>query len=1059
MEAIAITDHANVDGTIRWQEACKEEGIKSIIGCEMYIVPNMLTKQKGEKRGHITLLVKNQKGWHSLLKMLTMANLDGFYNRPRIDYDNLLNNINNGLIVLTGCGGSFLTLPGDGYSGEAFLHNLISKKIDCYLEVMPHCILIQKEVNNLCLKLFKEYNIPLIATNDCHYILKDQWKAQEVLLAIQRKAKWNDKNRWKFGFTGLHLRTEEEMIIEFEKQGILSKRQCTIAILNTHKVAEQCWDFKIPKLEPELPFTRYEKGGDETPAEILDHFCRSTFFEGSTKVPWNEIYQERYQYEYKIIQKKNLARYFLIIYELVEWCKQNDIPVGPGRGSVGGSLIAFLLGITRVVDPIKYDLLFERFINEDRVDLPDVDLDFDRNKIHLVKKHLEDEYGEYNVAGINTFMSMQARAAIRDVGRVFDLPSKEIDELAKSVNYSIHEKNYVLHTKDVQAGKTFFQKYPEEFQLMCDLEGQIRGSGQHPSGLIVSGKDLRDTDRCNLSMRDNTKVINWEMNDSEYAGLTKIDALKLGTLTVLQETKRLIGNNFEFEDLTFDDPAIFEMLSKGETAGVFQMTGYACTKLGMDVKIDNFNDIVAIIALARPGPLKSKMAEEYVKRKHGQKWKAIHPIYEEITKETYGVIAYQEQVMKVMINIAGFSGSDADQIRKIIGKKRNVKEFEPYREAFMKGCQKQKTLNEKQANEFWQGLLKHASYSFNKSHSVAYAIIGYWTAWAKYHHPAEFICASLSYGDEEDKSSLIKEAQSRGMRIVTPKVSISDSTRWIVLNNNLYMPFIEIKGIGEKEAEKCLTAKILRQGFLSTIGQTNSSFKNSTQKALTEIKAFDLKPEARPENCSAYFQFDIGDSYSPPVIKIVKAQAFIDKAALDCTACGLRQQARQVVLSSPGIYNVMAAAEAPGDNEDKEGRGLIGDSGNLLWKELGKHSITRRMIHVGNTAKCFPSKTRKPTKQESNECFNRWLLREIKSMDCQLLLGLGGIVYYALTGNEQGITKASGKIEWIDKIQSWVAWCIHPSYILRRRSSENIQLFEEGIRIFAEQFNKGLGRK
>lgn len=1058
MPAMAITDHGNVDGAIKWQKKLLEEGIKPIIGCEMYIVPDLHIKEKGDKKRHITLLVKNQAGWKSLLKMLTIANLEGFYSKPRIDYQTLLDNINDGLIILSGCNNSIL-------NNDEGLKIIISLAdiTDCYLEIMPHDFEDQKKINKLCLDISASGALPIVATNDSHYVTADQAKAQEVLLAIQRSAKWNDPNRWKFGIDGLHLRSEREMNRAFIKQGVLNSRQISIAIMNTFKVAEQCWDFRIPQQLPELPLTKYEKESKEDQNKILEKLCSDRISSNFLSKGWPKEYQDRYQYELKIIEEKNFARYFLIIYELVEWSKENNIPIGPGRGSVGGSIIAFTLGITQV-DPLKYGLLFERFISPDRLDCPDIDLDFCRTKAHLVRQHLEEEYGEYNVAGISTFMSMQARAVIRDVGRVFELPSSDVDVFAKSIRTEEHKESVVEASKETEEGQKFFNSHPDEFKLACNLEGQTKSCGQHPAGLIISKEDLRDTDKCNLVLRQGAKVINWDMSDSEYAGVIKIDVLKLGTLTVLEETKRLIRENnygsmkdFEFVNLPFEDPKVFKMLSDGRTAGVFQMTGRDCTKMCIDAKVESLKDMAAVISIARPGPKDSGMSEQYIQRKNGVKWKPIHSIYEEITKDTYGVIVYQEQVMKVMTDLAGFSGADADRIRKVIGKKRDPKEFEPFKKAFLKGCREKNTLTEEQANEFWQGLLKHASYSFNLSHAVSYSMIGYWTAWAKLYYQAEFTCAYLTYGEDGDKTQLIKEAREEGMNIVTPKAGISDATKWTIKDNNFYMPFIEIKGIGEKEAEKCLKLKApTRQGFFnfSNSPQITTGKTSSVQKLLTDVKAFDPDPNARPDDCSQYFQFDIGEKFIPPKITILKKIAFLNDSVLDCTACGLRKQAKQVVRSSQGIFNVLALGEGPGANEDEQGIGFIGDAGDLLWDELQKYGIFRRMLHVGNCCKCYPSETRTPSKQEADLCFNKWMIHEIKSMDCKLILGLGGTTYYALTGRDRGITKASGTMEWVDKTQSHVIWCVHPAYVLRSRSAENERLFKESIRFFATEFNK-----
>lgn len=880
MRAIAITDHGSVNGALKWQNACKKYDIKPILGSELYIVPDLTIKNKGEKRGHITVLAKNEEGWKNLLNMISISNIEGFYSRPRIDYKTLLNHL-EGLVIMTACSNSFLKQPG----GEEFFYNLVDAIPDSlFLEVMPHQFQDQYDINKLCLELYNKTNIPLVATNDCHYVFRDQSKTQEVLLAIQRKAKWNDPNRWKFEIDGLHLKDDREMSIGFKRQKILSNRQTVLAMNNTEKIAEMI-SFKIPKLDIELPLTKYEKRGNEKPEEILDRFCRSELFPGSPRIKWNKEYEERYEYELKVITEKNFARYFLIVYELLEFCREHNIFYGPGRGSAAGSLICYLLGITQV-DPLKWGTLFERFINPERIDFPDIDLDYDKDKTDLVKKHLEDEYGEYNIATINTFGKLEARAIIRDIGRVFELNGNDVDIYAKSI------KNDIKDSLDTPEGREFSSKYPEEFKLIQELEGTIKNVGQHAAGLIVSKEDLRTSQRCSLRIAENNKVINWDMGDSEHVGLIKIDVLKLGTLTILDETKRLMKKNygdflyfhgasgsyslggeweegddsldylgeFEFEKLDFEDPKVFEYISKGQTAGIFQLTGYDCTKFCKEIKIENMEDVSAVISIARPGP-KETIANDYVLRKNGMKWAPLHPIHEEITKETYGVMVYQEQLMEAMIYLAGFSGADADQIRKIISRKRDAREFEPFREAFLKGCKDKKTLNEKQANEFWQDLLHHANYSFNRSHAISYSIIAFWTAWCKVYYPAEYTCAYLTHGGNtdaalRDKSHLIEEIIEQGMNIVTPKVGISDPIKWIVKDNNLYMPFVEIKGIGEKEAHKCNELKPAREGFFN-IKTASESSKNSTKTVLTETKAFDPDPLARPSNFEDYFSIKI----------------------------------------------------------------------------------------------------------------------------------------------------------------------------------------------------------
>ena len=1057
-KALAVTDHGNIDAHLRWQKTCEKVGLKPILGCELYLVQDMKKRERKDPHGHITVLVRNLSGWQALARMLTIANLEGFYYRPRIDSRAFMEHANAGLIVLTGCATSFLLMP----EGQELLLQLRVRGVDCYLEVMPHLTEGQKTVNQICLELGSKYEIPLVATNDCHYVQAEHTKAQEVLLAIQRQAKWKDSDRWRFEIDGLYLRTADEMIYMFKEQGVLNRTQYYQAMMGTTAIAEKCWDFKLLKRNMDLPQTRYEKESPKMIAdEILARFCSVKREEMQRSGQWQFEYRSRYAHEIEMIHKKGFARYFLIVYEIIEWCKKQGIMIGPGRGSVGGSLVAYLLTITQV-DPLRYGLLFERFISEDRIDCPDIDLDFEDVKCYLVRQHLEEEYGRYNVVGISTFLRMKGRAVIRDVSRVFDLPVLDVDTFAKSIRAEAHEEDIIANAgQETKEGKYFARKYPEEFRLACTLEGQIRGAGQHPAGLILSAKDLRGGESGNICQRADALVCNWDMEDCEYNGLIKIDVLKLGTLTVLNEAKRLLalqGVSFRYEDLPLDDSKVFQTLSQGNTSGVFQFSGYACTELCKKMGVNSFEDMAAITALARPGPAESGMTELYVERKMGKKWQPLHSIYEAITKDTYGVIIYQEQMMKAMTGLAGFSNSDADQIRKVIGKKRRSEEFEPYRQAFLEGCWKKKTLTQQQAEEFWQGLQEWASYGFVKAHAVEYAMIGYWTAWLKIYHPTEFFCAQLTYGAE--KEGVVKEAEQKGMTVVTPKVGFSDSRCWIARDKFLYMPFVEIKGIGETQADKCTSMRPVavtektRKGFFGLKKSQTFEAKGKLEKLLIDICAFDPAPSARPENLLDYFQYSIGEQEDKrSQVKIVRKQMLIDPSVRRCVACSLRQQAGQVVSSSFGMYNVLALGEAPGKEENEQGRGFVGDAGQLLWDEMKPYGITRRMIHVGNCCKCWPRRARTPSKEQIDECFSRWMKSEILSMDCRLILATGNLPLYALTGRESGITSISGQIEWIEKVKAWVVWCVHPSAVLRNRRS-NIISFQKGIEVFAEAFNK-----
>lgn len=851
-EYLALTNHGNINGLIKFQKACQKYDIKPVLGCEAYIVPQLSDKIKGEKRGHITLLIKNQKGFENLCIMLSKANLEGFYRRPRIDYD-LLYDYCKGLVIMTGCSSSFLNLNG----GEDLFYDLSDKiKDDLYLEVMPHKFKEQNDLNKRLVKLASK-NHKLVATNDCHYINKENYKTQEVLLAIQSKAKWSDPNRWRFNIQGLHLRTADEMFEAFIEQNILSDKQIKESLFNTIEVAEKCASFKIEKQKiylPKVPGYEYV----ENESDFLYELCINKFKSVKKYAPV-EAYYNRLDLEFDLIEKKGFVSYFMVVYDLVKWCKEKGIMIGPGRGSCGGSLVAYLLGIT-LVDPIRYDLLFSRFISEERADYPDIDLDFEDSKRDLVRAYLEELYGKNNIASISTFLTMKGRAAIRDVSRVFDIPLKEVNEFSKSIAYDEEDEVIERACIETPEGKAFDKKYPEVCDHAIILEGTIRSYGKHAAAVIISADDLRKGTKGNLCNRNNVIVSNWDMEDSEYMGLMKLDVLGLNTLSILNEAKKLIKENhdidIEYEKLPLNDKQVYKEISDGYNVGVFQINTWATTGLAKELRPDSIELLSDLIALVRPGAMDSGMTNEYILRRNGKHWEKKHPIYEKIVENTYGVLVYQEQVMDVVHKVAGLSYSTADKIRKIIAKKHDTKLFAPFKKEFIKGCTDQKTLSKEEAKEFWETLQAHGRYSFNKAHSTAYAIIGYWCAYTKYHWPAEFICANLIHGADSKKEELIEEAKELGLKLMLPKVGISDALKWVVQNDKLYVPFIEIKGIGEKSALQCIKLKTKQQkkkGFFE-INDIAQEKKTKIEKILEAIGAYNNRPA---DNISDYFTFNI----------------------------------------------------------------------------------------------------------------------------------------------------------------------------------------------------------
>ncbi len=882
---LGLTNHGNVDGLIKFQKACKEQDIIPVLGSELYIVPDLSVKEKSEKRYHITVLIRSDTGLKNIFKMLTVANLDGFCQKrggngqARVDPDLLLRH-SEGLIFMSACTSSVVKMPG----GVDLLEKLNSKHPGhVFLEVMPLDFQEQKDLNKLKMGLSMEYGWPLVATNDCHYPLERHAKTQEVLLAMQRSAKWNDPKRWKFSVTDLYLKSFQQMRQSFERQGTLPVKTYARALTNTMMVAEMCNSYYIKSVPVVLPKVPGYEDRDETDLfrEIVEKGFSSRIKRSRLihRSEWSK-YRERLEEEFGLICELGFQRYFLIVWELINWCKSNGIMVGPGRGSVGGSLIAYLMHITDV-DPMKYNLVFARFISPARIDLPDIDMDFEDVKRDRVRKHLEECYGSYNVAGLSTFATLKGRGAIRDVARVFDISAVDTDKAAKSIvvrsggdfRSSFTIEDACATFEDAIAYK---KKYPEVVQLAMDLEGQVKGSGQHAAAMCVSSDDLRAGERCHLAVRKGKVVANWDKHDAEYMGVMKLDVLGLTALSILSHTKRLVKDNYgveiDFDKIPLDDSEVFKEISEGHNIGAFQIGSLGLMKLCKEMGISEFNDIVLASALFRPGTLRSGMVTEFVLRKTGvNKITHAHPLLEPITRETLGIILYQEQVMWFMYNLGGLPWKTCDTVRKVISKSQGEEQFQKFKELFIAGCKERGTLKEDEAGSVWDQLSSFGAYGFNKAHAVEYSLITYWDMWCKVHYPKEFLCASLTHTDDKNKPELVDEARRLGLVLELPKVGSSKATDWVPSkdpsDNRIYMPFREIRGIGEvfaKQLEESDTRpsdhrKEIRPGFFVP----KASARKPNAKVidlLDRIGAFEpdrIYTEEELQEMNQYFSFSL----------------------------------------------------------------------------------------------------------------------------------------------------------------------------------------------------------
>lgn len=1061
---IAISDHASADGFLKFQSACNKYGISPIYGVEFYIVPDGSTKEKDEKRGHILALAKNDIGVNNIFNMLTVANLSYFYSRPRIDYELLLNNC-DGLIFSTGCSSSFVNLP----TGVDFLKQLINKTNgNVFGEIMSHCTDIQCELNNKIVKLSNELDFDLVATVDNHYSYEEYQESHDVLLAIQSKKTWNDPKRWKFDKKyKLYLMTPDEIISEFEKQGAVKKQDYLRAMKNTLAIAQDCKGVKISKKEMNLPPIPGFENVNEN--RFLRELVLNGYYDKIASII-HPTYELRIEEELNTIYNMNFSRYFLIMWDLVKWCRENGILVST-RGSVGNSLVAYLIDIVKI-DPIQYNLPFARFLNESRGDAVDVDLDISHNKRSVVFDRLKSVYGEYNVANVSTFLTIKDNLSVRDVSRVFEVPLEDVNKFTKVIDET--ENNSIVEAFDTNEGKEFSKKYPNVVKHTKILKGAVRGKGSHAAGLIVSKDDLRTCGRCYLQNGKHGININWEKNDAEYQGLIKFDLLGLKNLTAIDETVRLIKENHNIDidvySIPLDDNNVYREVSKGNTVGIFQIGTAGATKHVIDIGIDNIYTWSDAIALIRPGPKDSGMLEDYIKRKHGEDWDKKHLEYEKMLQKTYGVVVYQDDLINIINKIAGLPFTASDNIRKIVAKKRDKSELEPYRKQFVDGCINVGILDKKDAEEIWDGFEKHSRYSFNKSHSMQYAIVGYITAWLKYYYPSEFIVSCLNHMSDGQKPDLIREARRMGLNIKPPKIGISDPLEWKCNKDNLYIPFVECKFLGEKTLDKLQLPKY-ESGFYT---ENKVEIKGKPKKILDEIKAFD-KDEELPLEAYKYFDFDLSEGGYNKLLKLLnveKSEIDIDKAfrgeltglnllkkrsdypeitweeLSECKECELRCEDCKPVFPSVSKFNMMVIGECPGADEMREGRGFVGKAGKRLWEELSKYDLHRWAFHTTNTAKCWNKSIGTPKETHIAAC-SHWLDKEIEVVKPFIILVLGNVARLRLCGEKFGINRVNNTCSWNDKYGTYLFYCLHPSSTFR--SEENNENFKLAIKGFSEK--------
>ncbi len=816
MPAVAITDHGNMYGVINFYREAKKAGIKPIIGCEVYLAPRSRHDNfevDNVRYYHLILLAENNTGYMNLVKLVSLANIEGMYYKPRVDKE-LLCRYHEGIIALSACVA--------GEIPQAILHDnmaeaarLVDEYVDIfgrnnfYLEVQNHGLPEEAKVARGIFQLAEEKNVGTVVTNDSHYLEKKDSEFHDVLLCIQMGKTLQSTDRLKFNAPEYYLKSEKEM-----RQLFPNKEEL---ITNTLAIAERCQvDFEFGHLHlPQFPLPE-----GKTAEEYLLELCRDNLQRRYPEVT-DEV-KERLQYELDIIHRMGYDSYFLIVWDFINFAKEHDIAVGPGRGSAAGSIVAYLLGITDI-DPLKYNLLFERFLNPERVTMPDIDIDFCYIRREEVIDYVKQRYGDDHVAQIVTFGTMAARGAIRDVGRVLNIHYDDVDKVAKMIP---QELGMTLE-KALNDSKDLAELYRKDanvarmINFAMDIEGMPRHSSTHAAGIVIAKKPL--TDYVPVQMSEGTMVTQYDKDDIESLGLLKMDFLGLRTLTVISDTIKNIKKTqniiVDVNTLPLEDALTAKMLADGETSGVFQMESRGMTSMVRELAPENFADLIPLVALYRPGPLGSGMTSDFINGKHGKvAVKYMHPLLEPILKETYGVVLYQEQVMQIVQVLAGFTLGQADILRRAMGKKKHDV-LVSQKENFLQGAQKN-NIDLALAEKIFDLLVNFADYGFNKSHSAAYALVSYRTAYLKAHYPKEYMAAILtSFITNPDKiKQYIENCQRMGLRILPPDINTSgayftpDSTE-----KGIRFGLAAIKNVGETAINSIIAVREKKGPFTSIL--------------------------------------------------------------------------------------------------------------------------------------------------------------------------------------------------------------------------------------------------
>ncbi|MGI6188889.1 MAG: DNA polymerase III subunit alpha [Clostridiales bacterium] len=822
MASIAITDHGAMYGVVDFYKEAVARGIHPIIGCEVYIAPRSMNYREprtDSNYAHLVLLAENQKGYQNLVKLVSMGFIDGFYYKPRIDYD-VLSQYSEGLIGLSAClAGDIPRLLMNGQYKQARDLTLRLQGIfgenNFFLELQDHGIEQQKTINEELLKLSRDTGVPVVVTNDVHYIEKEDAEVHDVLLCIQTGKTVDEEDRMKFETSEFYLKSPSEMMQLF--------KNCPEGIENTLKIARRCKvDFDFNTLH--LP--KYDVPQGYTGTEYLRHLC----YEGMNRKysPVTREVKERLEYELGVIEQMGYVDYFLIVWDFIKFAKENGIMVGPGRGSAAGSIVAYVLDITQI-DPLKYNLLFERFLNPERITMPDIDVDFCYERRQEVIDYVTEKYGKDRVAQIITFGTMAARAAVRDVGRSLNFSYAEVDRIAKMIPFELGMT--IERALEINSELRTLYNQDNRIKKLIDtsrkLEGMPRHASTHAAGVVISKEPI--TRYVPLQKNDDNITTQFSMGTIEELGLLKMDFLGLRTLTVIRDAFELIksntGKTINIEEIPLDDPGVYDMLSQADTDGVFQLESGGMRQFLKELKPNTFEDIIAGISLYRPGPM--DQIPQYIKNKNNpESIEYIHDSLAPVLDVTYGCIVYQEQVMQIVRDLAGYSLGRSDLVRRAMSKKKSDI-MEEERRNFIYGLKDgdkgtivpgalSKGIPKDKAERIFDVMAEFAKYAFNKSHAAAYALVAYWTAWLKYQYPVEYLAALMTsvMANTSKVAAYIQYCRKKGIDVLPPDVNQSRAN-FTVVGNKIRFGLAAIKNVGIPAINAIIEAREKKGAFTS----------------------------------------------------------------------------------------------------------------------------------------------------------------------------------------------------------------------------------------------------